>query len=70
MNKIKVPQTEQEKDMLESIFDFVLQACSVEDDKLDSMCSSTYADGIKTLAEYGKVKILKERGRRIIAKVI
>ena len=64
------PKTEQEKDMLESIFDFVLQACSEDDKLLDSMCISTYADGIKTLAEYGKVKILKERGRRIIAEVL
>lgn len=70
MEKIKTPKTDEEKDMLESMFDFVLQACSIEGYLLDSMGISTYADGIKTLEEYGKVKILKEHGRRIIAEII
>jgi len=70
MNNFLISKTKEEENMLESMLDFILQACSVDGGLLDSMGISTYADGIKTLAEYGKVKILEERGRRIIAKII
>jgi len=35
---------------------------------LDSMALSAYADGIRLLAEHGRVEVIDEAGRRVIAK--
>jgi len=48
------------------------QACFIEKGKLgelDSCALSAYADGIRLLAGYSKVKILSDIGRRVIAKI-
>ena len=47
------------------------QACGPrrKDDaqEMDSMALSSYADGIRLLAAYGRVTITEEAGRRVIA---
>ena len=53
--------------LLDVLSDVINQACFTKDKKIDSMATTAYAEGIRMLAEHGKVRILKEHGRRIIA---
>lgn len=69
MTKTKIAKTENEKELLEALLDIVIQGCSVDKKgNLDSMCLYHYE--LKLLAEYGKVKIESEYGRRITASII
>lgn len=52
--------------ILDTLADVIGQACSC-DGELDSMALSAYADGLRLLAKYGRVKIVSEYGRRVIA---
>jgi len=53
----------------EALLDMVYQHCSCgsDDPKLDSMALSANADAMRLLAEYGKLTITTEVGRRILA---
>jgi hypothetical protein len=55
---------------LDALEDVISQACygSGADDEFDSMALSAYADGLRLLAEHGRVVIVREYGRRVIAK--
>ena len=67
---MKVPQTKQEKELLEVLDDVISQACYVSNDNgyyLDSMALSSYAWGMRILAEYGCIEITSELGRRVIS---
>jgi len=56
-------------ELLDTLADVIQQACYLErDGDLDSMALSAYADGIRLLAEHGRVEIIDEAGRRVIAK--
>ena len=65
-------QRDEARDML---FEVVCQACStwVQSgdplDGLDSTALSAYADALRYLAERGKVEIVSESGRRVIARL-
>lgn len=49
----------------------VCQACYIEEKKpLDSMAISAYAEGLRYLERIGKVKILSQHGRRVIAEEV
>jgi hypothetical protein len=65
-NDAIVPWEEYERlrDILE---DLVAQACTVNGE-LDSMATRTGAEALRYLAEIGRVKIIDEHGRRVIAK--
>lgn len=59
---------EKEGELLEVLQDVVWQACYVRDaNRLDSMALSAYADAIRLLARYERVRIVSEHGRRVIA---
>lgn len=62
-------KTEQINELLDYIQEFIEQACLRHDDKLDSRGMSSYADGIRLLAKYGRVKILSEYGRVVVAEI-
>lgn len=65
---MKTAKTEKEKELLDALEDIVNQACGVSgSDTLDSMAITAYASAIQLLAEYGRVKIQTEAGRRVIA---
>ena len=51
----------------ELLLEVVCQACMLPDRTLDSMALRSYADAIRYLEKKGKVKILKDAGRRVIA---
>lgn len=82
METSAVPDAEQSQsslDLTEAVdllFEVVVQACSTrdcphEDDYLDSMALSAYADALRFLAKHGKVRIESgEDSRRVIAYVI
>jgi len=58
-------------ELLDTLADVIQQACSGPGDRwqsLDSMALSAYADGIRLLAEHGRVEVIDEAGRRVIAK--
>jgi hypothetical protein len=55
------------EELLETLADVINQACSGPDGELDSMALSAYADGLRVLAEHGRVRITHEAGRRVIA---
>jgi len=52
--------------LLDALEDMVNQACSVDDRTLDSRALSAYAHGIRVLADYGRIRITAEYGRRVI----
>lgn len=59
---------------LDLLIDVVNQACSHRDcphdeEYLDTMALSAYADAIRYLAKRGKVTIITDHGRRVIAKL-
>jgi hypothetical protein len=54
------------EELLDTIEDLVQQATYGEDGVLDSMALSAYADGMRLLASYGRLRIKEEEGRRVI----
>lgn len=58
-------------ELLDALEDVLFQACwdSLEE-VLDSMALTAYANGMRLLAEYGRIEIVNEYGRRVIAKPI
>jgi hypothetical protein len=61
-----------EKELLISFLeDAIIDACYYEPDTglLDSMCISSYAEALRYLAKEGRVEIIQDRGRRVIAKL-
>lgn len=63
--------TEMAERLVEALFDTIWQICYLpDDDILDSMATSSYASALRLLAELGKIKIIDEYGRRVIAKYI
>lgn len=64
----KTATTENEKELLEALFNIIIQICTCQKGNLDSMC--LYHNELRLLAEYGKVQIDSEHGRRVIASVI
>ena len=55
-------------DLLDMLADVIGQACYRDGGLLDSMAISAYADALRLLAEYGRVEIIKDVGRRVIAR--
>lgn len=73
----------QNAELLETLADVINQACSnprtrwfdangalVEgpEEELDSMALSAYADAMRLLADHGRLVIIDQAGRRVIAK--
>lgn len=58
-------------ELLDTLENVLSQACLTDDDEgnhiFDSMALSAYADGLRVLAEHGRVDIVNEYGRRVIA---
>lgn len=57
------------EDAIDVLEDVINQSCSYSNDGktfLDSMFSSSYARGIRFLAERGRIKITEDGGRRVI----
>jgi len=63
-DKIKKEET-----LLEMVFDLVTRFCNTKDGYLDSCAETTCAEPMRLLAEYGKITITHELGRRVIARV-
>ena len=59
-----------EAELLEYVESAVVQGCYGDDGLLDSMALSTWRDGIHLLAEHGRVEIIEEHGRRVVARLI
>jgi hypothetical protein len=55
------------ENLLDALEDVINQACGDNGDTLDSMALSAYARGMRVLAEYGRVKIEQDAGRRVSA---
>lgn len=66
---MKKAVTENETGLLECLHDVICQSCSYHgnSEQLDSMAISAYADGMRLLAGYGKINIVTEYGRSVIA---
>lgn len=64
----------EEENCLDLLMEVVNQACGVNDTDadmgyhLDSMALSTYADALRYLERQGKVEILLQQGKRVIAR--
>ena len=57
------------EEALDALAEVIQQACWLDSQKeLDSMALSAYAEGIQVLADHGKVEIIDQAGRRVIAK--
>jgi len=56
-------------ELVEVLAGVLAQACHTDGDDpaLDSCALSAYRDGLKLLAELGKVTIVREHGRRVLA---
>jgi hypothetical protein len=55
--------------LLDALEDVINQACLQDDNRtLDSMALSSYAHGLHILADFNRVEIISEAGRRVIAK--
>ena len=54
-------------ELLETLAEVIDQACGEPDGILDSQALSAYADGLRVLAQHGRVRITEEHGRRVIA---
>lgn len=55
---------------LDALVQVVWQACGDDTDELDSRALSCYAQGMRTLADAGLIKIESEYGRRVIGKFL
>lgn len=64
---MKTTETEKEKELLDALEDVVNQAC-LFDDILDSGALTANANAMRLLADYGRIKIKRECGRRVIGK--
>jgi hypothetical protein len=53
--------------LLDVLEDVIWQACSDEAGVIDSMATSAYAEGIHVLVEHGRLRVVREHGRRVIA---
>lgn len=67
---MKTPQTQAERELLNALEDAIFQQCYLSDSSIDSMGISSYATGLRILADYGRVKITRDTARRVIAKRI
>jgi len=54
-------------ELLDTLYDVITQACLLPAGSYDSMALSAYADGIRVLAKAGRLVIVKDDGRRVIA---
>ena len=63
---MKIVETENEMELLEALENVVDQACLGMGNVLDSMAITAYAGGMRLLADYGRIKITQESGRRVI----
>lgn len=74
MRGVTRPQTPAEIDeLLNALEDTIAQACWIEnvpgsEAQLDSMALSSYATAMRLLAHYGRIVILHQYGRRVIAR--
>jgi len=60
--------TDKEKEkLLDSLLGVVEQGCLMPSGHFDSMAIGAYAEALSVLETYGKVKIKKRVGRRVIA---
>ena len=61
-------------EVVEVLCDVINQACGIDDKErtheLDSGALSAYADGIRLLDKLGKVEMVHQAGRRVLAKWI
>lgn len=56
------------EDLLDTLEGVITQSCwSNEDMRYDSMCISSYAEAMRLLGEWGRLEILSEGGRRVVA---
>jgi hypothetical protein len=66
------PWKEECDDLLDTLADVINQACgdvyAGGITELDSMALSAYADGMRTLARYGRLTIIEQHGRRVIGR--
>ncbi len=53
--------------MIDLIAELISQACTTSAGELDSSAISVYADAIRFLAAAGRVEIVSDYGRRVIA---
>jgi hypothetical protein len=60
---------EEANELLEALMDMVGQHCDERDEggRLSSACISANAFALRTLAKHGKVKIIHEYGRGVVA---
>jgi len=55
-------------EVLAALMDMVIQHCTCDHTaNLDSMASSANADAMRLLARHGKIEIVSDKGRRVIA---
>ena len=54
--------------LVATLADVLGEACGEPGGTLGSQAISSYAAGLRLLAEYGKVEIVSEYGRRVIVK--
>jgi hypothetical protein len=55
--------------LVDVLFETISQACEIENGGLfDSMALSAYASAMRLLADYGKMEIVEEAGRRVVAR--
>jgi len=62
----KKAKTDKEKELLDALEGMVNHACLGMGNILDSMSVTAYADAMRLLAEYGRIKITGESGKRVI----
>lgn len=78
MKKIETVSKEQFDEVLEALFDVIWQDCQREEtitlkggkkleSYFDSIAISSYAEAMRILAKHGKLKIISEYARRVIA---
>jgi hypothetical protein len=65
--KMLQEEIDRKERLLDLLLECVEQACFYDNGTLDSCHISTYADAMRVLGEYGKLKITKDHGRSVIA---
>ena len=63
---MKKAETDNEKELLVALENIVNQACLGMGGVLDSISCTAYADAMRLLVEYSRIKITGESGRRVI----
>lgn len=68
-NEAQAPEQTEVEVLLDALEGVLEQACygEVGSGEYDSMALTAYAHGLRVLAKYGRVKIVHEVGRRVIA---